>query len=307
MKRSLLIVYVAAALSFGAGLVRDWMVVHHVLASKEFFGVMYAIAFASSFAVNEVSFRAGHSVFRAREFGVVAASSALCVLLLWTSGIRESAVILLSAPIPALYIFGASMSRSLIDRGALFLARSRDGLTSIAMVVCIASGLQLGALPIATLVVTAFFAYGAVARRGTDSWDNGPGRALIVRTEGGRREWLRSMIYSNLAISTITLWALFTNNHGAAAFDQPASIVVRFSLYAFQILSIPAVLVVRLHVPKESAGPLLAGTWFCAACLVGSMLLPLALACVAVPLTAIATMYASLLYLRADHLRRVVA
>jgi hypothetical protein len=307
MNNAILIVYSAAAMSFGAGLARDWMVVHQLASPREFFGAMYAIAFASSFAVNEISFRANQSRIRAREAALIVASTVLCVVMLWTSGIRDSKAILVCLPMPALYIVGAKISRSLLERGVLFFSRIRDGFASVVMVALIVAGFQLISLVAATLIATLFFAF-LLERSSAEHRSARPSDGLTAETTGRTaRDWLRSMIYSNMAISLITLWALFANNHGTSAFGHPAPIVVRVSLYVFQILSIPAVLVVRLNLPHHRADLFRIGVWVGAACLVGSAALPLAVASLAVPVAAIATLYLSLFYMRADHLRVVAA
>lgn len=300
MKRPILVLYSAAAVAFGASFVRDWAVIHRVADFKDLFGAMYAVAFSSSFVVNEITFRSENMKLRRGDLLAILASTALSAAIMWGSGIDRLGLILLCLPLPALYIVGASASRVLLDHSRLFLARFRDGMTSVAMAGLILLGMQVPALVLATFAVTLLY-LGLARQLGAQTAAPAEGVAL-ANPAPARRSWMSSMLYSNLALALLTLWALFTNNHGPAAWGQPASVVVRFSMYGFQILCIPAFLVVRLNVPPRMAPALQALIWGGIAAMAIFALLPLEWASVGVPLAALVALYASLTYMRAAHL-----
>lgn len=295
----MIVLYGAAALSFGAGISRDWVIVQRVTNFSDVFGAMYAVALSASLLVNDLSFRAQAAGLGRREWTLVAFSTAACVGILLASGITGWSVLALSLPMPALYVWGASTSRGLLDRGYLFIARSRDGLTSAVMALLALAGLQFASLTTATLMVAA--GYALLLQRA------GPVAALPVAPtppppKPVQDNWRWSMVYSNLAFLLLTLWALLVNNHGSPAYGHSASVVVRFSVYAFQILSIPAFLVVRIDVPKEYVRRLFLAAWAGAALMVVLAILPLTFASVMMPMVAAVTMYAGLAYMRGRHL-----
>lgn len=296
--------YGAAALSFGAGISRDWIIVHRVDNYSEVFGAMYAVALAASLLVNDLSFRAQASGLGRREWSLVALSTATCMAILVASGITGWAVVALSLPMPALYVWGASTSRGLLDCGYLFISRSRDGLTSAVMALLALAGLQFASLPAATFVVG--LGYALLLHRGVTRPAQ-PVAPAPVQARHGQGHWRWSMLYANLAFLLITLWALLVNNHGSPAFGQPASVVVRFSVYAFQVLSIPAFLVVRMDVPSRHVARLGAAAWTGAALMVLLAMLPLTIGSVMMPLVAALTMYAALTYMRGLHLIRLAS
>lgn len=291
MRRQLLVLYGTAALSFAAGLLRDWLIVDRVGNFGDLFGVMYGAALASSFVVNAATFRPSGLNSHRRELALIGMSTALCAAIVWGSGIRNSELLLLCLPIPLLYSLGAAACRRMFDRGLLFWGRFRDGLTSAVMAGLIWVGMGAPSLLVATFAICALYFLSAHQMKPVTP---------AKRASGPPATW-SSMFYSNLAFALFTAWALLANNHAGHAFGHPGSVVVRFSTYFFQVLCIPAVLVVRMEVAAAWAARLRRSVCVGVAMLGVAALTPLEVASIATPIAALFTLYASLAYMRATH------
>lgn len=295
MRRQLLVVYGTAALSFAAGLLRDWLIVNRVGNFGELFGVMYSVSLASSFVVNAATFRPDGVNSHRRELALIGASTAFCAAIVWGSGIRNLELLLLCLPIPLLYILGAAASRRMFDRGLLFWGRFRDGLTSTVMAGLIWVGMGTPSLLVATFAICALYFLSARQMKPVTA-----ARTPAQRATEPSATW-SSMFYSNLAIALFTAWALLANNHAGPAFGHPGSVVVRFSAYFFQVLCIPAVLVVRMDVPAAWAARLRRSVCLGVPMLGLAAISPLEVASIGTPIAALFTLYASVAYMRATH------
>ena len=75
-------------------------------------------------------------------------------------------------------------------------------------------------------------------------------------------------------------------------------VAVRIAMYAFQVLSLPSVLLVRLHHPVVVRWPWRVFTWCCLAFALAMAFAPLAWSLILFPLASVATLYCAVLHLR---------
>ena len=297
MRNAVIAVYVAAAMSFLAGVLRDWQLVRHVAGYQQVFGAMYCVALAASFSVNAVTLGHGFERHRLRFLALVALSLVLFVALarLWQA--MDWRIIWWVLPVPALYVVGALLARHLLDTGHVLLARLRDGAASLLMLVLLPLGLGLESFPLSVLTATVLFAL--------------LGARLVPRTPAGSAStpalalpplaYVATIFYSNLAPVLVNAWAMWANALEGTLFGYPLPVVVRVALYFFQLGSLPSVLIVRWRPSKATGVPWMVLTWCCLALAAGTAALPIRLAVMLFPLAALATLYASVLMLHHRH------
>ena len=289
--------YVAAALSFLAGVARDWHLVNHVVDYQQVFGAMYAAAIAASFSVNAVTLGHGFERHRRRLIALVVLSLLLfvAVAVLWQGMAWHMFWWVL--PVPALYVVGAVLARRLLDHGHVLLARVRDGAASLLMLVLVVVGLGLESFPLSVLVATALLA--VVAARVLPH--NAGADASPAARSFPPLVYAATIFYSNLAPVMVNGWAMWANGLEGSLFGYPLPVVVRVALYGFQLGSLPSVLIVRWRPAGATAVHWKALTWCCLALAGVAAALPIRFAVVLFPLAALATLYTSVLMLHHRH------
>jgi hypothetical protein len=184
----------------------------------------------------------------------------------------------------------------MFDRGLLFWSRFRDGLTSIVMALLIWSGMDAISLLIATFATCALY-YWKATKLDTPITETG---TLKTSTSMPSISW-SNIFYSNAGITFFTVWALFSNNFSDSAFGHSGIVVVRISVYFFQIMSIPSVLIVRVNIPLGWARQLRSAVFLGIGMLGVATVVPLELGSILAPVAGLFTLYASLGYMRATH------
>ena len=291
MSRAVLALYVAAGLSFAVGMLRDWLLISRVPAHADVFAMMYAAAIGSSFSVNALTLGQG---LRGRAGSlhwllVLGALIYLLIAVVWQP--LGSTLLWLGLPVPLFYIWGAQHARRLVDAGHVLLGRSRDGLASLLMLGLVLMSFGEASFPLAVALATTSFAFVASAvLRGHP--------AEVALPSLPRSSWPRQagiLVYANLAPAMVNLWALRANDMDGMLWGVSAPVAVRISIYAFQILSLPSIILSRLPVASCPAKRIGLVTWACATATAVAMALPPPLALPMVPLAGLATLYASVL------------
>ena len=298
MSRAVLSLYLAAGLSFAAGMLRDWLLISRIPAHADVFAMMYAAAIGSSFSVNALTL--GHGLRgRTGSLGWLLALGALVYLLIavvWQP--LESKLLWLGLPVPLFYIWGAQHARRLVDTGHVLLGRLRDGLASLLMVGLILMSLGEASFPLAVALATSAFALVAsTVLRGYPD--------VVALPSLPWSSWRRQasiLIYANMAPAMVNLWALRANELDGLLWGISAPVAVRVSMYAFQILTLPSILLSRWPLVSLPAKLIGAMPWACASATAVAMALPPALALPMVPLAGLATLYASVLLMHQQSL-----
>ncbi len=287
MRSALGSLYLAALLSFGAGLLRDAILVRQVDNYVAIFGAMYAVNVAAGFAVNAVTLGAGYERGARRLWALTSLSALLFLLLagLWKP--IGASLLWWCLPVPLLYVVGARASRRLVDRGQVLVGRLRDGLSSLVMALLLLLGTETPAFALSVFAGTAAI---VLAHRHLHGGD--VAAASSVRAFRWS-DHLSTIVFANLATVLINVWAMHANGLAGEVFGVPAAVAVRIALYAFQVLSLPSVLVSRMPMPKSS--PMIARliAVLAAGGTLAAMALPLGPALIAVPLMALVTLYAA--------------
>lgn len=290
MRRAMLAVYAAAGLSFLAGVVRDGLLVRLVPDYAAVFGVMYAAALASGFSVNAVTL--GRGLTRRGPWALVGLALLLFVLvgLAWQR--LDLRTLLLVLPVPVAYVLGAVHSRRLLESGHVLMARVRDGIASAMMAVLVVAGLGMAAFPLAVVLATLLFAVQASRLSPAPPHAHDPAPRSLAQHAA-------NLFYANVAALLINAWALWANPLPGEVWGQPVPVAVRFAMYAFQLLSLPSVLLVRLRPAGVAHLPWRSLTWACLALALAAAAAPLAWSVILFPLACIATLYAAVLSLHA--------
>lgn len=298
MSPAVLALYVAAGLSFAAGMLRDWLLILQVPAHAAVFGMMYAAAIGSSFSVNALTL--GHGMDgRTGSLRYLLALGALVYLLivvLWQP--LGSTLLWLGLPVPLFYIWGAQHARLLVDAGHVLLGRLRDGFASLLMAGLILASFGEASFPTAVALATTAFVL--VATRVLR--DHPDDTAASLQPKSSLRSQAGILVYANMAPAMVNLWALGANDIDGPLWGVSAPVAVRVSMYAFQLLTLPSILMRRLPAASWPANRIRAVTWACAAATAAAMALPPALALPVVPMTGLATLYASVLLMHRQSL-----
>ena len=295
LRSSILSVYVAAALSFGAGVWRDWQLVHHVQGYAQVFGAMYCVALAASFSVNAVTLGHGFHRHPGRQWLLAGFSLLLFGLLVHFWQPMSAYLFWWMLPVPALYVIGALYSRRLLDAGHVLVGRLRDGASSLCMVLLIAVGVGLESFALAVLVGTSLIAlamYYLPAKRHEE---------VAPRQSMAFTHYIAIIFYSNIASVLVNAWAMWANNHEGVLFGYAVPVVVRVSMYGFQLLSLPSVLLSRWRPSAGSRKYLGLLAWVCIALALIVASLPIHLSVFLLPLASLAALYSSVLLMNAYH------
>lgn len=290
LRTALTSVYLAAAVSFGAGILRDWQLVHHVAEYQSVFGAMYTVALAASFSVNAVTLGRGFHHHPLRLWILVVASVTLFLLLVRLWQPMTMSLFWWMLPVPALYVLGALHARRLLDAGHVLVGRLRDGVSSLFTVVLVAVGLGAESFSIGVLMGSGLIAFAAsklLKPRGTLAPD-----VEVMRW----RHYVGAIFYANIASILVNAWALWANSLEGTVFGVATPVAVRVAVYAFQLFSMPSVLLPRWK--GALAGPVTLRwlAWLCIAlAVVSAARLPIEFSIVLLPFCALAALYTSVL------------
>lgn len=288
-KTALPSVYAAAGLSFCAGILRDWQLVHHVADYPAVFGAMYSVALAASFSVNAVTLGRGFHNHPVRLWILVGVSLVLFVSLVQFWQPMKGSLFWWMLPVPALYVLGALHARRLLDAGHVLVGRLRDGVSSLFMVLLVAAGLGVESFPIAVLIGWILIAL--AARRLLPSFDNSAQQESPMRW----RQYFGAIFYANIATVVVNAWALSVNHQNGTVYGIAIPVAVRVAIYGYQLLSLPSVLLPRWQVVHANPARLRGLSWLSIALAVGAATLPVQFSIVLLPLCALAALYTSVL------------
>jgi hypothetical protein len=282
-------VYAAAALSFGAGILRDWQLVHHVADYQAVFGAMYTVALAASFSVNAVTLGRGFHQHPVRLWILVGLSLVLFLLLVGLWQPMGSSLFWWMLPVPALYVVGALHARRLLDAGHVLVGRLRDGVASLLTVVLVAFGLGSESFPMAVLVAAGLIAL--AARRLCVAVHLPEPDADAMRW----RHYVGAIFYANIATVLVNAWALWANGLQGTVYGVATPVAVRVAVYVFQLFSLPSVLLPRWKGVLVDPVTLRMLSWLCIVLAVGAASLPIRFSIVLLPCCALAALYTSVL------------
>ena len=297
MRSAVFAVYLAAALSFGAGVLRDWQLVARVTAYQQVFGAMYAVVLAASFSVNALTLGQGFQRHPGRLGFLVGLSVVLFVLLVHWWLPMDAALFWWTVPVPALYVVGALHARRLLDAGHVLIGRLRDGTASLVMLLLLLVGMQAESFPVAVTAGTLMVVFAA-------RWLPAGGTAPDECHQPMPWQQMAAVLfYSNIATVMMNAWALWANGAEGLLYGYPVPVAVRVATYFFQLLSLPSVLLARWRPGTSWRRRLWLLTWACIAGALIAAALPLRLAVWLLPSAALATLYASVLLMGVRNMR----
>jgi hypothetical protein len=226
--------YSAAGLSFIIALLRDYLLISQTNYSKEFFEIFYVVSLISTFVISVIMIGPPPT----KRFLFWSLPAAMCVLIIFGKYflLFSLNITLLSLFILVVWILGSILSRSLIVSKKIFLGRLRDAVSSFCFIVLILLNLDF----IPAIIIGLFLSLIWV---GLVSW---PYRSQYFSTK--KNNSFAADIYviliSNLTGSIMLIWAILTNRSDELIYGYDPTVIVRFSMYIYQITTIGSVVLI---------------------------------------------------------------
>jgi len=240
--KKLFFIYLAAVISFLTTLLRDFYIINYTSFSQIFFIILYITSIASSFSINAITLNSDQS--RLGNILVLCFLSFFIIYFLF----RYHAELLLGYQINFFYLYsiilfwiiGSMFGRHILDMNLnFFIARSREALSSIIFLFLIFFGINLFvsflvAVAIGTL---SLLVYLIINKKNYIS------NLFINFTKNLNisKILFTNILFSNLSILLIYLWALYFSGIEAYYFDISSVTLSRLSVYLFQIITLGSV------------------------------------------------------------------
>ncbi len=230
-------VYLSALLSFISILIRDLYLINFTSHSSYIFSFFYVASFFSSFPINAIILNKQFSGFRPHLFLI------LLVLIIFASSYLLGAIplnlsVITLITVMILWISGSALSRIIMDCNHSFLlARSRETIATLILTCLLVVGVTLNfsiilSCLISFLVLLVYLIY--INKSFLKNWSS---RRENLNFLG--KDFFKSLLLSNLAISLMNLWALNKTNYHTFIFSGISSeVLARFSMYLFQGMSL---------------------------------------------------------------------
>jgi|LakMenEpi03Aug12_release.lakeMendotaPanAssembly.Ray.scaffolds.fasta_scaffold389625_2 hypothetical protein len=227
--------YLAAGLSFIISLLRDYLLIFHTNYSIEFFEIFYVVSLISTFTINSIMI----SFPPTKRFLFWSLLLTMCILFISVKFffLFPLNILLLSIFILVAWITGAVLSRSLIVKNKIFLGRSREIVSSFFFIILILLNFDLTL----TIIIGLFLSLMWV---GIVSW---PYRSKYFSTSKIQikfTSYLGIILISNLTGSIMLIWAILINRSNELIYGYDPTLIVRFSLYIYQGISIGSVILI---------------------------------------------------------------
>jgi hypothetical protein len=287
--------YCAALLSLVSGLIRDAAVVAHSADHARFFEILYLGGLCSLVAVNSVMLSATAPGAGSIAGGILV-SMALLLVGWAVSGLGGLADAAMACSVVACWVIGAAAARAIMAAGRHFLGRMREAAGSLVLATLVALGASdVPALLAGTAVST--LAWVAIARR-CPRCPPDP-----HASPGGGLRMLERVVLSNVGTASMLLWALHYNSQASGAWGLESPIVVRASMYAFQVTAVgwPILSTSALRVSSRTG---ILASWTLAVCAIAgiaSSLAGLAASSVAMPIAASLAQYLAIVLMIHRH------
>lgn len=297
--KSIFYAYFAAALSFGSGVLRDYVIVTTTDNATVFFQLFYVVSIASAFGCNALTLGSRTSGLLAHA--VLALFSSLLIYVLIPAELRTLENILLLLSVLIFWTLGAFYSRVLVELRSIFMARSRETLASIICAIFVLIGISVEysfafAVSAGTLFV---YFYATQLKKFKKKIHLGQLRfSAIIKLA-------YESIITNLGTFLINYWALIetsrANTMSVEGIDM--TVIIRGSVYSYQLLTIGAVLLVlfRNNNPLLSPTALKGAVWLCLIIIVVSIALPSLYNVIIIPLACSILHYALIIRLQLKH------
>lgn len=223
--------YLAAALSFFLSIIRDYVLIKYTNFSQQFFEMIYFSSWFSLIVINLIMINLKPNL----SYTILACLiSSFTILLLGNFVfLFEINFLILSMLVFNFWICGNIFSRALIKNNKIFLAKSRDTITSLFIIFLSLLGLKFYSVTIISLfsVTLLFLIFSRQYYK--DFVENKISISSFIN-------FFLRVLLTNFSGLIILIWAFYTNRSDEVIFGIDAYIVVRFSLYAYQFLIIGA-------------------------------------------------------------------
>lgn len=236
--------YFAAAFSFLFAVVRDYSAVTYTDESTVFFQLFYSVSIVAAFGCNAITL--GSRNFNKFSYFILFIVSSIGLFFIIPDGLRTSRNYLSLTLVLFAWILGAHYSRGLMECKWVFVGRSRETIASGLCAIFFFLGLSINlSFSASVLISTAVILYCYFRLIPKHTFSNKAD--LSIGRAGGFFTLSYESIITNLGTFIINYWALLSTS---AYSDQPlnfgidASVLIRASVYVYQLITIGAVLLV---------------------------------------------------------------
>lgn len=288
----LLAAYGAAAASFLASLLRDYVVINQTDQSKDFFQLFYVVSMAAGFGVNAIAL--GQGFLKQTALAMLAIAGVVVILLLLPTSLRTLSTVILLVSVLLMWLAGAQWARFLVERGWVFSGRVREAVSSLVFVGLVVAGLAVS--PSFFWAVAAGTLFSCCVWKIVRLQSNG--LAPTPKSATSIKGLIGTVVATNLATFAVTYWALLQTSGQGEAFGYDAATAIRFAMYLYQVLIIGSVVVVSAKRELLQLGHTKALISVAAFIFSVSLLLPLNMALFLSPLSAAAVHYGVVLLLQ---------
>ncbi len=234
--RAAFLSYSAAVISLFASVLRDYVVVSITSSHQAFFEIMYVASLISGLAINALMIVKSEK----REFYSYLFLSIFSIFLWgWGEGHVTLHTQICICIIVATWLFGAILSRGILEAGKIFVGRSRETIGSLVMTFCIFCGAGVVDAFAIGAVFGMFFLLLLANRWGLQ---NHVFCERKIKKNG--REQLRRFFCGNVAVVMVTVWAYNFNQSNQLVMGIDGSIMARGAVYIFQVLVIGVVVLI---------------------------------------------------------------
>ena len=229
--------YGAATLAFFFSVTRDYVLVKYTNFAQQFFELIYFTSWFSLIVINLIMV----NIKPNKLYIIISCLIASFTIVLFGNFIYSFEVnfFILSVLVFNLWICGNIFSRVLILNKKIFLARSRDTITSILIIfLCFFSFKLNFVITLSLICVTLLFLILSKQYSG-EYFEK---KTSIENLIG----FIMRALLTNFSGLFILIWAFYMNRSSEVVFGVDAHIAVRFTMYAYQFLNIGSIVMLMI-------------------------------------------------------------
>lgn len=241
-------IYSAAGLGFFFSLFRDVLFVKTTNLSQEVFQILYFASFSSLASINAITFSKHPLTFKTLIHYLLIGLFCCLVLSIWKS--ESPSDVLLALFITAVWIIGSILSKSLLFKNQIFLARVRDAFSSIFVSGFLIFGL-FGKAALFFGFSAGYLFYWMVQKKYGQKYFSQAKKMLIFQNQ---QIDLFNLILITFPTYIALFWAMQMNSLNEIILGFRLGDMARFSMYIFQIITVGSIGLIPLFSRLSTRG-----------------------------------------------------
>lgn len=227
--------YGAAVLSFFISVTRDYVLVKYTNFAQQFFELIYFTSWFSLIVINLIMV----NVKPNRLYIIISCLIASFAIVLFGNFIYSFEInfLILSVLVFNLWICGNIFSRVLILNKKIFLARSRDAISSVFIIFLCLFSFKLNIVIISSLICVTLLFLILSRQYSKEYFENNISIENLI-------SFVMRAVLTNFSGLIMLIWAFHMNRSDEVIFGFDAHIAVRFTMYVYQFLSIGSIVMV---------------------------------------------------------------